>query len=446
MKIQLPDKVRTLIAVLEEHGYAAYAVGGCVRDRLLGREPQDWDLCTAATPEEMEHCFAGFHVEETGLQHGTLTVVLDHEPFEITTFRIDGTYRDHRRPDAVTFTDSLTEDLRRRDFTINAMACSDRTGLVDPFGGQRDLAAGTVRCVDDPARRFSEDALRILRCVRFAAVLDFAIEEKTAAEMLEQCDSLQLIAAERQRVELVKLLCGRAAAAVMRQYREVIAAVVPEMRPAFDCDQQNDFHIYDVWEHILHTVDAIPAQPLLRLAAFFHDIGKPACKTVTDEGWGHFYRHERVGAKITDAVMRRLHFDNRTRETVVELVARHGIVFRSGGKQPHRLLVRLGEEQLRRLIELERADVRSQAPQCVDERLRNIDAFTADVERVIREENCFSLRDLAVDGNDIIAVGVPRGPQVGRVLRRLLDDVIEGKVNNDKVSLLRAVKNYHSIF
>ena len=442
MKINLPEKVNTLITHLESCGYEAFAVGGCIRDSIMGREPNDWDLCTSASPDEMKDCFAGFRIIETGLQHGTLTVLLDGDAFEITTYRIDGEYSDGRHPDEVKFTRYLEEDLARRDFTVNAMAYNDTAGLVDPFGGQEDLAAGILRCVGEPAKRFTEDSLRILRCIRFASQLDYIIENSTANAMYDCLPLIDRVAVERIRVELEKLLCGSAAVKVLREHRNIIAHIIPEIRPMFDLDQKNAYHIYDVWEHTLHVVENIAADPLLRLMAFFHDIGKPPTMTVVPNDksdcpeWGHFYGHEAAGAEITKGILRRLKFDNYSRDTICNVIDAHKIVFQPTERHARRLLHRLGEEQLRMLIQLELADVKSQNPVYTDERVENILAFESALDAVLAAEQCFSMKHLAVNGKDMIELGVPQGREIGRILNALLDQVVEGTLPNDREDLL----------
>ena len=467
MKINLPEKVNILIQHLESCGHEAFAVGGCVRDSILGRTPNDWDLCTSATPEEMKACFAGggpqdsshhtCKVIETGLQHGTLTVLLDGDAFEITTYRIDGEYSDGRHPDQVEFTRSLKEDLARRDFTINAMAYNNAAGLVDPFGGQADLNAGILRCVGEPSRRFSEDSLRILRCIRFASQLNYSIEPDTAAAMYSCLPLIDRVAAERIRIEFDKLLCGPAAPEVLRQHRDIIAHIIPEIRPMFDLDQKNAYHVYDVWEHTLQVLSHIPDDPVLRLAAFFHDIGKPPTMTVvpneryvpapappyqrdqTGTGfpeWGHFYGHEAAGAEITDKVLRRLKYDNMTRENVCTVIDAHKIVFQSTERHARRLLNKLGESQLRQLIQLELADVKSQNPVYTDERVKNISAFEDALNKVLAAEQCFSLKHLSIKGSDLIELGVPQGREIGRILNTLLEQVVDGDLPNDHDTLI----------
>ncbi len=445
MRIDMPAPVRAAISRLEACGWQAYAVGGCIRDSLLGREPHDWDVTTEALPEQVKEAFGGQKVIETGIRHGTVTLLADGMPIEITTFRHDGAYKDHRRPERVEYVRRLQEDLARRDFTVNAMAYSDRTGMIDCFGGREDLKAHRMRCVGDPMQRFEEDALRIMRCIRFASELVFTVEEATAEAACTLAPTLSAIAMERIRVEFVRLLCGAGAEITLRHYRRIPAVFIPEIRDTFCCDQQNDYHIYSVWDHILHAVGQIEPRPVLRLAAFFHDIGKPVCKTVTEEGWGHFYHHEHVGADMTDKIMRRMKFDNKTREQVVRLVKTHGIVFQPTGKQPARLLRRMGEETLQQLIALERADVKSQAPQFRAERLERIGAFENAMQKLVKEEACFSLRDLAVNGRDLLAAGVPRGPAVGDALEMLLSQVTDGEIANERTALLQCLKEHNLV-
>lgn len=445
MNIRLPGKVNKLITHLEASGFEAYAVGGCVRDSLMGRIPNDWDLCTNASPDEMKRCFADFRVIETGLKHGTLTVLLEGETFEITTYRIDGEYSDGRHPDQVTFTRSLKEDLARRDFTVNAMAYNDTSGIVDYFGGRDDLEAGILRCVGEPELRFTEDSLRILRCVRFASQLGFTIENSTVKAMNSCLPLLDRVAAERIRVELEKLLCGPDAVTVLRHHRDIIAHIIPEIRPIFDLDQRNGYHIYDVWEHSLQVLSNIPAEPVLRLAAFFHDIGKPGVMTIDysrnpGSGWGHFYGHEAAGAEITDSIMRRLRFDNSTRKMVVDVIDAHKIIFQANQKHARRLLMKLGEETLRNLIQLELADVKGQNPVYTEERVSNILSFRDALDEVIAREQCFSIKHLAINGGDLLALGIPQGREIGRILNELLEQVVDGNLENSRPALTEYVK------
>lgn len=436
--MMIPKKVKQILNRLESCGYEAFVVGGCVRDSLIGRVPNDWDICTSALPEETMEVFHGFHVIETGLQHGTVTVLVDGEAFEITTYRIDGSYSDGRHPDSVSFTSRIEEDLARRDFTINAMAYNPAIGLVDPFGGQADLSSNLIRCVGNPETRFTEDSLRILRAIRFASQLDYTIEDATVAAMYSCLPLLDRVAAERIRVEFEKLLCGPAALSVLTDFRDIIAGFLPEIRPMFDLDQKNDYHVYDVWQHSLHVVAQIPADPVLRLIAFFHDIGKPSTMTVTEEDWGHFYGHEQASTEITNSILRRLRYDNDTRKTVTSVIDSHKIVFQPTEKHARRCLNRLGEERLRMLIELELADVKSQNPKFTAERVENIQAFAAKLDAVLAAEQCFSLKHLAISGKTLIDLGIPQGREIGRILNALLEQVIEENLPNEKAALTEA--------
>ncbi len=310
--MNIPEPVKSILKALEEHGHAAHCVGGCVRDSLLGREPGDWDVATSALPEETMALFPG-RAAPTGLRHGTVTVREGALPVEVTTFRTDGRYTDGRHPDSVAFTRSLRDDLSRRDFTVNAMGLDLRGTLTDPFGGQEDLKNRLLRCVGSPEGRFQEDALRILRGLRLAAVLGFSVEEETA-RALRACRKLLCgVAAERIQIEMTKLLCGPAAAEVLRGFSEVVGTVVPELLPMVGFDQHSRYHCYDVWEHTLHALSEVPAEPVLRWAVLLHDVAKPRCYT-RDERGGHFYGHPTVSAGMADAILRRLKFYNATRE------------------------------------------------------------------------------------------------------------------------------------
>lgn len=440
--IKLPASVRELLFRLTEAGHEAFIVGGCVRDSLLGKSPQDWDICTSAEPADLKACFSEFRLIETGLKHGTLTVLMDGQAFEITTYRIDGDYSDGRHPDKVSFTPLLSEDLRRRDFTMNAMAYHPDTGIADPFGGAADLKKGLIRCVGSPEKRFSEDGLRIMRALRFSSRFGFEIEEKTSQALFSCCRLLERVSAERIRMEFDKLLAGDGAINVLRRYGAVIACFLPEIRPMFDLDQKNPYHCYTVWEHTLHAVAHVNNTPVLKLAAFFHDIGKPGSMTVDEKGAGHFYKHEVLSAELADQAMLRLRYDNRTRQQAVLLVRNHSIVFQQSEKQARRLLFRLGEENLRLLMELECADVKSQNPVFTEERILNIQAFGGILDHILAKEQCFSLRHLAVKGGDLLALGIPQGPEVGKVLKILLDDVLDGRLSNEKDVLLEEAKRF----
>ena len=436
--VDIPGPVREILETLEAAGHRAWCVGGCVRDALLGRPPEDWDVTTAARPEATMALFRDRAVP-TGLRHGTVTVRTAAGGVEVTTLRRDGAYRDHRRPESVTFTGSLEEDLRRRDFTVNTFA-ADRTGRVlDPLNGRADLEAGVLRCVGDPDRRFTEDALRILRGLRFAAQLGFRIEPETAAAIRRNRELLGDIAPERIWTELKKLLTGDCAAEVLRAYPEVAGVFWPELLPMVGFDQRNRHHCYDVWEHTLHALAAVPPEADLRLTVLLHDIGKPNCFTVDEKGQGHFYGHSAESARLAGEMLRRLRADNATTETVVRLVTWHDKNIPRTRSGVARALGKLGERDLRRLLDVKRADNLAQAP---DYRFLQgeIDRAEAILDQLLAEGACVSLGQLAVNGRDLLAMGLS-GPAVGRALRTLLDAVLEERLPNERAALLAAARN-----
>ncbi len=433
----IPENVRELLKTLRGGGHEAWCVGGCVRDLLLGRTPDDWDVTTSALPEETMALFGGM-ARPTGLRHGTVTVRTAGGDVEVTTYRCDGVYRDHRRPESVRFTRSLEEDLRRRDLTVNAMALGLDGTLVDPFGGRADLAAGILRCVGEPERRFDEDALRILRTVRFASVLGFSVELRTAAAVHEKKGLLADIAAERIWTEVQKLLLGGNVLAVLRAYPDVLGVFWPEVTAMVGFDQCNHHHCYDVWEHTIHAVAATPPEAELRCAALLHDVGKPDTFTLDADGVGHFRGHSARGEVLADGMLRRIKCAADFRETVVELVAWHDRDIPRTDKAVRRALGKLGQRQLRRLIALKRADNLAQSPAYFS-RQRELDRGEAILDRLLEEDACVSLRQLAVRGGDLTAMGFS-GPPVGQALRRLLEQVVEGTLPNEKTALLRAAE------
>ena len=441
-ELPLPAHVSDLIRRLKESGFSAYAVGGCVRDSLLGLEPHDWDICTSALPEEMQSVFRDFRTVETGLKHGTLAVVVDRVPYEITTFRVDGGYTDHRHPDSVRFVDDLTEDLARRDFTVNAMAYSPETGLADPFGGQQDLAAGVIRCVGVAEKRFEEDALRILRALRFAAVYDFAIEPATSAALRAMAPDLSRVAGERIREELLKLLCGKAAGRILREYPEVLSEIIPEIRPMIGYDQRNHHHSYDLWEHTVRGVEGVPADPVLRLTMLLHDTGKPAVRTTDEKGEGHYKGHPKVSEAIARKTAETLRLDNAFRDRLCTLVLHHDIPLRTqdGAINTDRsfLLRRLnkfGEEDLRALFLIHRSDRTATGYTTAEREDARLRERMAALDALLAEQPCFTVKDLAVNGRDLMAAGL-QGKAVGEALQMLLEAVMDGKVPNEKSALL----------
>lgn len=438
--LSIPLCAARILQALEQNGFEAYVVGGCVRDALLGKTPHDWDICTAALPEQVKACFPGISIIETGIQHGTVTLVENGEPYEITTFRADGAYSDGRRPDSVAFVRSIGEDLSRRDFTVNAMAYHPQKGLIDLYGGQADLSAGVLRCVGNAETRFREDALRILRALRFASVFGFRLEAETARAAAACRALLSVVSAERIAHELEGILCGRDVEAVLLQYREVLAEPIPELARTFGFAQKNPYHRVDVWTHTVRAVSAVPSETCLRLAALLHDLGKPDSFSLDDAGTGHFFGHEERGAAIAGEILRRLRFDFKTVKTVELLVRYHDSDLAATQACARRWLGRLGEETLRGLLALKKADIRAQSGYRAEERLTLLQEFTVCMETVLREGQCISRADLAVNGRDLIASGVPEGPDVGAALDRLLELVISGEAENRKEVLLERLK------
>ena len=438
---ELPQGAAFVLKRLHDAGYQAYVVGGCVRDTLLGIAPKDWDVCTNALPHEMQRVFGDCHVIETGLQHGTLTVMYDHEPYEVTTFRVDGEYTDHRHPDEVIFVTDVREDLSRRDFTVNAMAWSEETGVVDAFGGQEDLAARLIRCVGDARKRFGEDALRIMRAMRFASVYGFAIDPDTDEAIHELKNTLDDVAAERIRVELAKLLCGAGAGNILRTYRDVIFTLFPALAPMDGFDQRTPHHLWDVWEHTVRAVEAVPATETLRLAMLLHDCGKIAAFSVDDRGEGHAYGHEEHSVRIAQKVLADLKLDNATRDRVLTLIGSHGWPVTPERRLLKRRLNQLGEEALRQLIEVKRADALATGTKDTSaveaHRAQTLSALDA----LLAENPCVTLRDMAVNGRDLMAMGA-KGRAVGETLQWLLEQVLDEILPNEREVLLAAAQEH----
>lgn len=423
--LTLPPQVAEALRALEAAGFEAYLVGGAVRDFVRGVPPHDWDLATNAAAGQVSAVFAGRHIIQTGLKHGTVTVVLDRLPLEITTFR--GT------------SPTLQADLARRDFTVNAMAYSPRTGLLDPMGGQADLAHGRIRCVGLPDQRFAEDGLRVLRAARFASALGMEIEAETAAAMRRALPALRQAAPERIRTELTGLLCGPDAGRVLAQQADVAAAVLPELRPLFGFAQHNAHHDRDVWRHTLAVVDAVPPEPVLRWAALLHDVCKPACFTLGPDGVGHFYGHAEAGAQTAGAVLSRLRFDTAGRAQIAALIRWHDVPLVPERRAVRRLLRRLGEDTVRRLLQLRAADIRGQAPDALA-RLDTLCRVRDVVDALAAEAACFSRKDLAVTGRDLLALGL-QGHAIGEALERCLTAVVDETLPNEREALLRYVRD-----
>lgn len=443
MTIELPAEVKKIISVLEDAGYEAYAVGGCVRDSLFGQTPHDWDITTSAEPQAVKSLFN--RTIDTGLQHGTVTVRMGGQGFEVTTYRIDGDYGDGRHPDSVSFTKSLEEDLKRRDFTINAMAYNDEAGLVDIFGGQEDLKRGLIRCVGAPEERFREDALRILRAARFAARFGFEIDPEAKRVMKEKAETLHKVSAERIREEFVKLIISPHPDMVRTLYELGLTAVfLPEFDTMMATPQNTEHHMYDVGEHTIHVMENVPEDKVLRLAALFHDVGKPACRKTDAEGTDHFLGHPALGADMTADIMRRLKFDNATIESVTRLVRFHDERFPVTARNVRRFISRLGSEYFDDMLVLKRADVLGQSMYQRKEKLDRIDEMDRVGHEIMNNAEPLSVKDLAIGGKDLMDLGIARGPEIGAILKALLREVVDEPERNERETLLEEAEKLHT--
>ena len=439
VEIQIPEKVNKIIHTLQEHGYEAYAVGGCVRDSFLGREPMDWDITTSAMPEETKALFP--HTFDTGIEHGTITVLLDHEGFEVTTYRVDGKYEDSRHPKEVIFVRNLQEDLLRRDFTINAMAYNEKEGLVDIFGGMDDLKAGIIRCVGNAQARFSEDALRILRGIRFAAQLGFELEDETREGMRLLAPTLRKISAERIQVELVKTLTSSRPDLLREAWKlGITKEFLPEFDLAMETTQETVHHMYTVGEHILHTLLEVRPDRILRLTMLFHDIGKPYMKTMDADGVAHFKGHPEKSSELANEILHRLKFDNDTIRKVTKLVRYHDHRMPVTPAHVRRAIHEIGEDLFPLYLEVRRADVSAQSMYQREEKVADIDGVEKLYHEIMERNECVSLKMLAVTGKDLIAAGMKPGKEIGQMLEHFLDLVLEHPELNQKEELLKRIE------
>lgn len=444
MTMDMPKNADIAINLLQSAGFEAYAVGGCVRDSLLGKTPNDWDITTSAKPEDMKSVFADFHCIDTGIKHGTVTVVIDGEPLEITTFRLDGEYEDNRHPKSVTFTSNLGADLGRRDFTVNAMAYSKKTGTVDLFGGQNDLKNKIIRCVGDPDRRFNEDALRILRALRFASALDFEIEEKTAQSLLKNRALLGNISEERIAKELLKLVCGKGAKRILTDFAPVLFEILPELQPMYKNSHDNPHHCYDIYEHTLIAVESIDPEPTLRFAMLLHDCGKPAVKKFDENGVAHFYGHQRISAEISAQILARLKVSNKFRDEILFLVSNHDRwELYENTEKMSRYLSKFGLDGVLNLLKVMRADVLAQSPE-YRYRLDQIADAEETAKNLAAQKPCLSLSELQINGRTLMDIGIPQGRKLGAVLAQLLDEVIDGVTKNTQEALTTRAREIYS--
>lgn len=439
MTINIPQKAEQILHILNEAGYEAYVVGGCVRDSILDRVPGDWDITTSALPEQVKELF--HRTVDTGIQHGTVTVMMGKEGFEVTTYRVDGEYHDGRHPDAVTFTRSLEEDLKRRDFTINAMAYHPGHGLVDLFGGMEDINRKLIRCVGDPVERFTEDALRMLRAVRFSAQLGFTVEENTKAALARMSGNLEHVSAERIQTELVKLLVSDHPEKIRDAYELGITKVIlPEFDAMMETTQETLHHCYNVGEHTIHALMNIPADKVLRLTMLFHDTGKPERKTVDPDGTAHFKGHAYVSEELTKSIMHRLKFDNDTLRKVSKLVLYHDDRMPATMKHVRRAMNRISAELFPYYMKVRMADTLAQSDYQRDKKLENLAGIEKCYQEILEKKQCVSLKELKVNGQDLIAAGIEKGPKIGQTLQTLLQEVIEEPEKNTREYLLARIK------
>lgn len=437
MVIKIPSQVNRAMEILQNNGHTAYVVGGAVRDVLMGKSPDDWDITTSALPEETLAAFKDFRTIETGLKHGTVTVIIDDTSLEITTYRIETGYSDNRHPDKVDFTDRVEDDLSRRDFTVNAIAYSPAAGFADPFGGQNDIKRGIIRCVGEADRRFSEDALRILRAMRFASVLGFEIDGDTAESIHRNYHLLKNISVERIFAELSKLLCGKDAGRILREYEDVIFFILPELKPMKNCTQNHERHIYDVWGHTVKAVENIEALPELRFAMLFHDSGKPKCKFTDKDGIDHFYSHGKESEKIASEILTRIKTSTKFKNQVCNLVEYHDFLPHKISKKTYKKYIgKLGIDTIKQLFSVREADVMAQNPKFHKESLEENRIGLKTLEEIENETPCFGINDLAIGGKELAALGVKPSPEMRKILEILLDEVMEEKIINTPQALI----------
>lgn len=444
MQIQIPENAEKIIDILMSHGYEAYVVGGCVRDSILNKKPMDWDITTSASPIEIKELFQ--RTVDTGIQHGTVTVLMGKEAYEVTTYRLDGEYEDHRRPKEVIFTKSLEEDLKRRDFTINAMAYNEKEGLQDLFSGEEDLEKGVIRCVGVPEERFDEDALRILRAVRFSAQLNFTIEEGTKNAIRTRYPHLKDISAERIQVELTKLLTSNHPEKLLDAKELGITSVVlPEFDRMVETEQNNPHHCYNVGVHSLKAVKYIEADPILRWTMLLHDVAKPLKKETDEKGIDHFHGHDKEGVLVAKAILKRMKLDNHTIDTACKLIQYHDYRFHYpvSDKEVRKMMNKIGVELFPALLKVQRADALAQSEYRRERKMLVLDSVEKAYEEVIEKKQCVTMKELAVNGRDLMSVGIESGAFMGTVLKELLEIVLDDPTRNEKEQLLQIVKEQY---
>lgn len=441
MRINCPEKILKAISLLEGSGYSAYAVGGCVRDSIMGRTPNDWDMTTSATPDETKEVFKGFRTIATGIKHGTVTVLIDSEPVEITTMRVDGEYSDNRHPESVSFTKKIEDDLSRRDFTANAMAYNPKTGIVDPFGGQSDIKNKTIRCVGNPDMRFNEDALRILRALRFASLLGFDIDSQTSQSIISSRSLLQNISKERIRVELIKMLCGNGIENILTKYKSVIFEIIPELAAEDEFLQHTPYHIYDVWTHTVKVTASIAPESDLRVAALLHDIEKPSMFRLDSAGTGHFKGHPQKGAETAEKILRRLRFSNAEIKHITTIILLHDE--RPDGDRFHlaKLCSEYGIDNIDDSLKLIEADAHGKNPAYFNKEVQAVYIARKQIDFLRESHACLKTSELDINGNDIMALGIDR-TDIRSTLEFLLDEVINERIENKKAALSKAAEEF----
>ena len=446
MVIKIPPQVNTVIEILNADGHSAYVVGGACRDVLMGKSAHDWDVTTSALPEETAALFKDFRVIETGIKHGTVTVIVDSVSIEVTTYRIESDYSDNRHPDSVTFTDRIEDDLARRDFTVNAIAYSPTHGKVDPYGGIEDISNKLIRCVGDPDTRFGEDALRILRALRFSSVLEFEIESETKESIKRNYRLLANISAERIFTEIHKMLCGKDICRILTEFSDVIFFIMPELEAMKNCFQNHERHIYDVWGHTVAAVCAVRPEPHLRFAMLMHDSGKPHVKTTDENGTDHFYHHSKKSLKIAGEILLRLKCSNKFRKSVCDLIEYHDFLPDKISKKTYKkYIAALSFETVRDLFDIREADVRAQNPIFLESELAANETGLKILSEIEDENACLKISDLQINGKELFAAGIPASPEMGRILETLLDEVMSEKLKNEKAALIiRAKEIYKS--
>jgi tRNA nucleotidyltransferase (CCA-adding enzyme) len=447
IKIDIPEAPKVVMDVLQNNGYKAYIVGGACRDAILGKSPKDWDICTNARTDQMKHIFREFNTIDTGIEHGTITVMVDKEPIEVTTFRVDGEYTNGRQPDSVEFTNNIVDDLARRDLTINSLAYNDKEWLIDPFGGLSDLKNKVIRCVGNPLDRFEEDALRILRCVRFSIKLGFTIDKETKLAMYSKMDRLKLLSSERIQSELNQIILHANHKNIMQLHEtRVLEYIIPELKVLFDTPQNNPYHIYNVGIHTLKAMVTSMDKLHIRLALLLHDICKPECKMTDENRIDHFYKHGIKGSDKVIEIMRRLKYSNEMIEKVSTLVLYHDVRLEPTKKSIKRWMNKLGVDMLRDLLEVRLGDIYAQNPVYLEERKDKIINILNMIDEIIEEGECFSIKDLDITGKDIIDLGYKQGRIIGYILNYLVDAVIIKPEMNKKSNLIEFLENNKDLF